>query len=90
MYLHRSFGERETSGIVESGIQDSGRLQTVAVRDCHKTSGVSRDYPGQQKVTWYTGCKSIGHQASWRSTSRGHRNPVHVAYVTAISDALQL
>ena len=65
----RLMGKMGKKGIVESGIQDSGRLQTVAVRDGREAPRVSRGYSGGQRVIWYSGHKPTGHQASWRSTS---------------------
>lgn len=76
VYLHRRSGEKgrlsgmmEKRGIVESGIQDFGRGQTIAVTDGHEASKMSGYYSGGQHIIWYSGHKPIGHQASRRSTS---------------------
>jgi len=76
VYRHRRSGEKERlrgmmdkRNITESGIQYSGSGQTIAVTDGHEASRVSEGYSRGQRVIWYSGHKTMGHQASWRSTS---------------------
>lgn len=57
--------------IEERGVQDSGRLQSVEMRDGHEAPRGSKSYSGGQRVIYYSGHKSVERQASWRSQKEG-------------------